>query len=386
MNTTPTANERRLTPLLILLLLALLMLTLAGWVLDRVNRGTGSAAAAQQAQEVIHWKMVTTWPKNFPGLGRGPENFAQRVKEMSGGRLQVQVYGGGEIVPPFGVFDAVSQGVAEIGHGAGYYWTGKVPSAVFFTAVPYGFTADEASAWMHYGGGLELWRKAYAPFNLIPMAGGNSGVQMAGWFNREINSIEDLQGLKMRIPGLGGEVFTRAGGVAVTMPGGELYTSLQTGVIDATEWVGPYNDLAMGLHEVAEYYYYPGWQEPGPVLEFIVNKDAFGALPDDLQAIVEGAARAINQDMLDEYTARNNRALTELVEVHGVKLRRLPDDVIIALKQAAREAVEELAASDPMAAEAYASFREFYDGVKNYHRISEQAYINARDLEPGPEQ
>ncbi len=381
-----TVNERRLLPLVTLLLLALLVATLAAWVLDRVNREGGTADQQRRTEDVIHWKMVTTWPKNFPGLGLGPENFARRVKEMSGGRLQVQVYGGGEIVPPFGVFDAVSQGVAEIGHGAGYYWTGKVPASVFFTAVPFGFTAIETSAWIHYGGGLELWRKAYAPFNLIPFAGGNSGVQMAGWFNREINSLEDMKGLKMRIPGLGGEVFTRAGGVAVTMPGGELYTSLQTGVIDATEWVGPYNDLAMGLHEVAEYYYYPGWQEPGPSLEFIVNKDAFEALPADLQSIVENAARVINQDMLDEYTARNNRALTELVEVHGVKLRRLPDDVIVALRTAAQEAVEELAASDPMAAEAYASFREFYDGVKHYHRISEQAYINARDLEADPGQ
>ncbi len=380
------ATERRLTPLVILLLLALLVLLLAGWVMDRVNREAQGPSASLAPDEVIRWKLVTTWPKNFPGLGLGPENFARLVKDMSGGRLQVHVYGGGEIVPPFGVFDAVSQGVAEMGHGAGYYWTGKVPSAVFFTAVPFGFTADEASAWMHYGGGLELWRKAYAPFNLIPLAGGNSGTQMAGWFNKEINSIDDLQGLKMRIPGLGGEVFSRAGGTAVTIPGGELYTSLQTGVIDATEWVGPYNDLAMGLHEVAEYYYYPGWQEPGPVLEFIVNADAFASLPADLQTIVESAARNVNQDMLDEYTARNNRALKELVEVHGVKLRRLPDDVIIALKQAAQEAVKELAASDPMAAEAYASFSEFYEGVKHYHSISEQAYINARDLEADPEQ
>ena len=234
---------------------------------------------------------------------------------------------------------------------------------------------------MHYGGGLELWREAYEPFNLVPLAGGNTGVQMAGWFNKEINSLSDMKGLKMRIPGLGGKVFSRIGGVPVTLPGGELYTSLQTGVIDATEWVGPYNDLAMGLHEVAEYYYYPGWQEPGPVLEVIVNKTAFESLPKDLQAIVEGAARAINQDMLDEYTARNNRALQELVEKHGVQLRKLPDDVLIALKQASRESVEELAASDPMAAKVYASFLGFYEGVKNYHHISEQAYINARDLE-----
>ncbi len=375
-----TSFDRRYSPLIILFLLALLVTLLAGWVMDRVHRTGGQHNEAAAAQDVIRWKMVTTWPKNFPGLGTAPENFSRLVEKMSGGRLQVKVYGAGEIVPAFGVFDAVSQGVAEMGHGGAYYWTGKVPASVFFTAVPFGFTAIEASAWMHYGGGLELWREAYAPFNLIPMAGGNTGVQMAGWFNREINSVDDLKGLKMRIPGLGGKVFTRAGGTAVTMPGGELYTSLQTGVIDATEWVGPYNDLAMGLHEVAEYYYYPGWQEPGPVLEVIVNKTAFDSLPADLQAIVEVASRAINQDMLDEYTARNNRALTELVEVHGVKLRRLPDDVIIALKQSAREAMEELAESDPMAAKVYASFRSFYSGVRNYHHISEQAYINARDL------
>jgi TRAP-type mannitol/chloroaromatic compound transport system substrate-binding protein len=376
-----SAFERRYSPLVILALLAALVLTLALWVLDRVGGDVGrSAGTASADTEVIRWKMVTTWPKNFPGLGSAPENFSHLVADMSGGRLLVQVYGGGEIVPAFGVFDAVSQGVAEMGHGGAYYWTGKVPASVFFTAVPFGFTAIEANAWMHYGGGLELWREAYEPFNLIPMAGGNSGVQMAGWFNREINSVEDIKGLKMRIPGLGGEVFTRVGGTSVTLPGGELYTSLQTGVIDATEWVGPYNDLAMGLHEVAKYYYYPGWQEPGPVLEFIVNKPAFEALPADLQAIVEVAARAINQDMLDEYTARNNRALTELVEVHGVELRRLPDDVIVAIHEAAQEAVEDLAANDPMAARVYASFRQFFDGVKNYHHISEQAYINARDL------
>ena len=380
-----SSQEKRLLPLAVLVLLAALVAALGGWAYDRVHHESATRNALVIDEDVIRWKMVTTWPKNFPGLGSAPENFSRMVNAMSRGRLQVQVYGAGEIVPAFGVFDAVSQGVAEMGHGGAYYWTGKVPSSVFFTAVPFGFTADEASAWMHYGGGLELWREAYAPFNLIPMAGGNTGVQMAGWFNREINSLEDMRGLKMRIPGLGGEVFTRLGGVAVTMPGGELYTSLQTGVIDATEWVGPYNDLAMGLHEVAKYYYYPGWQEPGPMLEVIVNKPAFEALPADLQAIVETAARAINQDMLDEYTARNNRALRELVEDHGVALRRLPDDVLIELKRLSKEAVEELAANDPMAAKVYASFTAFYEGVTNYHHISEQAYINARDLEVPPQ-
>jgi TRAP-type mannitol/chloroaromatic compound transport system substrate-binding protein len=378
----PSRFESRYSPAIILGLLAALVLVTGLWVVDHSQKDTLRPVQQGSANEVevINWKLVTTWPKNFPGLGLGPETLARTVREMSNGRLQIHVYGAGEMVPAFGVFDAVSQGVAEIGHGASYYWTGKAPAAVFFTSVPFGFTAQEINAWIHYGGGLELWREVYAPFNLLPMAGGNSGVQMAGWFNREINSVADLQGLKMRIPGLGGEVLSRAGGTAVTLPGGEIYTSLQTGVIDATEWVGPYNDLALGLHQVAKYYYYPGWQETGSMLEVIINKDAFEALPEDLQAIVTTAARAANQDMLDEYTARNNTALQDLVENHGVELRKLPDDVLIALHEATDAALADLVANDPMAQKVYVSFRSFLDNVTAYHHISEQAYINARDL------
>ncbi len=375
--------EKRFTPVVILLLVAALVSVIGLWAMERAGQrriGGGHAAGAGEANsETFAWKLVTTWPKNFPGLGSGPENFARFVNEMSAGRLTVHVYGAGEIVPAFEVFDAVSQGVADAGHGAAYYWKGKIPSSVFFTAVPFGLNAQEINGWLHYGGGLELWREAYAPFNIIPFAGGNSGVQMAGWFNREINSVQDLQGLKMRIPGLAGEVFAAAGGTAVRIPGGELYTSLQTGVIDALEWVGPYNDLAFGFHEVARYYYYPGWHEPGSMLELIVNRDSFEALPDDLQAIVTYAARAANQDMLDEFTARNNAALRELVDRHGVQLRRLPDDVLLALYRGSEEAMQKLVAQDPMAAKVYRSFREFYDGARAYHHISEQAYINARD-------
>jgi len=202
---------------------------------------------------------------------------------------------------------------------------------------------------------------------------------MAGWFNREINSIDDMSDLKMRIPGMAGEVFAETGGTAVRISGSELYTSLQTGVIDATEWVGPYNDLALGLHQVAQYYYYPGWHEPGAMLELIVNKDSFDALPPDLQAIVTYAARAASQDMLDEFTARNNAALQELVNEHGVQLRRLPDDVLLALYQGTQKVLEKLVADDPMAAKVYESYQRFYDGVRDYHHISEQAFINARD-------
>ena len=370
----------RYSPLVILGLLAALVLVCALWVMERLGPGAAAQRGATASTASFHWKMVTTWPKNFPGLGLGPENFSRIVEAMSNGRLTVRVYGAGEVVPAFGVFDAVSRRVAEMGHGAAYYWTGKVPSSVFFTSVPFGFTAQEINAWIYFGGGLELWREAYAPFGLIPFPGGNSGVQMGGWFNREINSVEDLRGLKMRMPGIGGEILNRAGGTAVVLPGGELYTSLQTGVIDATEWVGPYNDLALGLHEVGRYYYYPGWQEPGAMLEFTINRDAWNELPSDLQAIVAHATRAVNQDMLDEFTARNNAALQTLINDHGVELRKFPDDVLRKLQLSATEVYAELAADDPMSAKVYPSFNAFLDQVAQYHRISEQAYINSRNL------
>tara|TARA_R110002072_G_scaffold99563_12_gene218950 strand:+ start:3812 stop:4981 length:1170 start_codon:yes stop_codon:yes gene_type:complete len=371
--------EKRYTPLVILALVGALVATLGFWARDRAAENQGSNHAAVGATgEHYQWKMITTWPKNFPGLGFAAENFSRAVEEMSNGRLTVHVYGAGEIVPALEVFDAVSQGVVDAGHGAAYYWKGKVPASVFFTSVPFGLNAQEMNGWLHYGGGLELWQEAYAPYNLVPMAGGSTGVQMAGWFNREINSIEDLKGLKMRIPGLAGEVFAAAGGTAVTIAGGELYTSMQTGVIDALEWVGPYNDKSLGFHEVAKYYYYPGWHEPGSILEFIVNKDSLEALPTDLQAIVKYASRAISQDMLDEYTARNNAALESLIE-EGVQLRRLPDDVLLALWQGSQVVMQKLVASDPMAAKVYESYRKFYKGARNYHHISEQAYINSRD-------
>lgn len=336
-----------------------------------------SAATAEQ-QQTFKWKLVTTWPKNYPGLGSAPENFAKKVDAMSGGRLQVKVFGAGQLVPAFEVFDAVSQGTAQMGHGASYYWTGKSKATGFFTSVPFGLNAQEMNGWLHYGGGLELWRELYDQFNLIPFAGGSTGVQMAGWFNREINSMEDIKGLKMRIPGLGGDVITRAGGISVTMPGGELYTSMQTGVIDATEWVGPYNDLAFGFHQVAKYYYYPGWHEPGPILELIVNKDAYASLPADLQAIVETAARAVNQDMLDEYTARNNTALVELVETHGVEVRKLPNEVIAELGRLSEEVLAELATDSEIAQRIAESVTEFKKQAMTYHGISEEAYYNAR--------
>lgn len=360
------------------ILSAMLLLVLVGCGGDR---DAAPPDREQQAtQKTYQWKMVTTWPKNFPGLGMAAENFAELVARMSGGRLKVKVYGAGQLVPAMEVFDAVSQGTVEMGHGASYYWKGKSPTTALFTTIPFGLNAQEMNGWLHYGGGMALWRELYEPFNLIPLAAGNTGVQMAGWFNREINSLADLKGLKMRIPGLGGEVISRMGVEAVNIPGGDLYIAMQTGVIDATEWVGPYNDLAFGFHQVAKYYYYPGWHEPGPTLELMVNKQAFSSLPDDLQAIVEVAARAINQDMLDDYTARNNGALKELVETHGVEVRPLPDEVLAELNRVTDQVLEEIANKDPLFKRVYESQNAFKTGVMDYHKISEEAYYRAREL------
>jgi TRAP-type mannitol/chloroaromatic compound transport system substrate-binding protein len=335
---------------------------------------TGEAAPAVKLQ----WKMVTAWPANFPGLGAGAAKVAEMIGRMSGGRLTVKVFGGGELVPPFEVFDAVSAGTAEMGHSGPYYWKGKSEAVQFFCAVPFGLNAQEQNGWLYHGGGLELWRELYAKFNLVPFPAGNTGVQLAGWFRKEINSVEDLKGLKMRIPGLGGEVLARLGGAPVNIPGAELYTAMQTGAIDATEWVGPYNDLAFGLNKVAEFAYYPGWQEPGPTLECMVNKQAFDALPDDLKAIVEGACRAVNDDMLADYTAQNQRALDTLVKEHGVQFRRLPDDVLKALRETSEQVLKELAAKDEFTGRVYASFQAFRESAARWHEVSEVAFYAAR--------
>jgi TRAP-type mannitol/chloroaromatic compound transport system substrate-binding protein len=338
-----------------------------------------SSNSADAEYKTYKWRLVTSWPKNYPGLGMAPEKIANLVEEMSNGQMQITVYGAGEQVPAFGVFDAVSSGSHQMGHSGGYFWKGKVPAAQFFTSVPFGLTADEINAWVNRGGGLELWREIYEPFNIYPIPAGNTGTQMFGWFNKEINSLEDVKGLKMRIPGIGGEVLKEAGGIPVTLPGGELFTALQTGVIDATEWVGPYNDLTFGFHQAAKYYYYPGWHEPGPMLELLINMDAWNSLPKHLQVIIETATKAVNQDTLDEYLARNNQALTELVEVHGVELRKLPDDVIEEFRAISNEILSDLAEEDEVIAKVYDSYIEFKNNVTEYHKISEDSFIEARN-------
>ena len=338
-----------------------------------------AGVTAAEAKAKIKWKMVTTWPKNFPGLGTGANKLAEVINEMSGGRMHVKVYGAKELVPAFEVFDAVRDGTAEMGHGAAYYWKGKSETAQFFSTVPFGLTAQEMNGWLYHGGGVELWQELYKPFGLIPAPGGNTGMQMGGWFNKEINSVADLKGLKMRIPGLGGEVLKRAGGTPVNLPGGELFTSLQSGAIDATEWVNPYNDLAFGLFKAAKYYYYPGFHEPGTTLEALINQKAYAGLPKDLQAIVINACKVANQEMLAEYTARNPAALKTLVEKHKVDIRTYPDDVLSTLRKYSNEVVEELAAKDAFARKVYDSYMEFLKGSRQWGAMSDFAYLQARD-------
>jgi TRAP-type mannitol/chloroaromatic compound transport system substrate-binding protein len=342
------------------------------------DKSVASGNASTVVEKSYQWKMVTSWPKNFPGLGMGPERFSQYVNEMSGGRLTVKVYGAGELVPGFEVFDAVSLGTVQMGHSGAYYWKGKIPASPIFSAIPFGMTATEFNAWLHYGGGLSLWQELYQPFGIVPMAGGNSGAQFAGWFKKEINSMADLRGLKMRIPGLGGEVLKRAGGVPVTLTGGEIFSSLQSGAIDASEWVGPYNDLAFGFHQAAEYYYSSVWHETGTNLEFLVNAQALAGLPKDLQKIVEVAARAVNQDMLDEYNARNNIALKTLVEKYQVKLREFPPEVMVALKGYSNEVIAEQVANDAGFAKVWRSYSEFLASMREYNDLTLKAYYQNR--------
>ena len=348
--------------------------------------GAALAACTPQTQqegvsssaERFSWKLVTTWLPNFPGLGTGVNTLARYIQEMSGGRIEITIYAAGELVPAFEIFDAVSQGSAEMGHGAAYYWRGKSEAAQFFATIPFGMNAHEQNAWLYYGGGVDLWREVYEPFNLVPFPAGNTGVQMGGWFNRPIDSMADLHGLKMRIPGIGGEVLRRAGGTPVNLPLSEIFTALQTGSIDATEWVSPYNDVAIGLHQAARYYYYPGWHEPGPTLECIINGDAWESLPEDLRAIVRVACQAANMDMISEFMARNATSLAQLKADENVEIRRFPDDVLEGLKELTYSVIDELAVDDPLFARVWDSYREFMAVSQPWQAISEEAYLSTQ--------
>ncbi|NOY61957.1 MAG: TRAP transporter substrate-binding protein [Gammaproteobacteria bacterium] len=339
--------------------------------------GLMTASAPSHAAKRFNWKLVTTWPPNFPIFQEGVKRFAKDIRKMSKGRLKIQVFAGGELVPPMQTFDAVSQGSVEMGHGSAYYWAGKVPAAQFFTAVPFGLNAQGMNAWLYHGGGLELWQEVYERYNLTALPMGNTGVQMGGWFRKEINSLADLKGLKIRIPGLGGKVMAKAGANPVLLAGGEIYTALERGTIDATEWVGPYHDLRLGLYRAAKHYYYPGWHEPGPTLELSINKKAWDSLPKDLQLIVRTAAMASNLNMLSEFEARNLEALHTLQSKYKVQIKEFPADVLHQLRELTQITLREEAAKDAMFKKVYEAYRTFQESNEAWSAVSEAAYARA---------
>lgn len=338
-------------------------------------------AAPAVSKQMRELKMVTTWPKGFPGLGTGAQRLADRITAMTDGRLTVKLYAAGELVPPFESFQAVSDGTADMYHGAEYYWQGKSKAFNFFAAVPFGLTADEMNAWLYAGGGQELWDELSAGFNVKPFAAGNTGVQMGGWFNKELNSVEDYKGLKIRMPGLGGEVLRQIGAAAVSLPGGEIFPSLQSGAIDATEWVGPWNDLAFGFYKVTKFYYYPGFHEPGTTLSSGMNKGVWDSLSKDDQAIVTAACMADNNYMLAEFNANNGDALDTLINEHNVQLRRQSDEILKAIGEASGDVLASVAAGDPMTQKVYDSFMAFRKKAMGWTSLSETAYAAARALD-----
>lgn len=346
-----------------------LMLILVALLAACTGDSGDGPAAVMDNQKTFNWKMVTTWPANFPVFQEGAEKFAEDVRVMSNGRLNINVYAGGELVPALGVFDAVSQGTVEMGHGASYYWAGKVPEAQFFSAVPFGMSADGINAWLYHGGGLELWREVYAPFNLVPFPAGNTGMQMGGWFNKKIESLADLKGLRMRIPGLGGKVLKQAGGNPVLMSGGEIFTALDRGAIDATEWVGPFHDMRLGLNRAAEYYYYPGWHEPGTEFELIVNGDKWDELPEDLQRIVEVASRSSLAWIYSAMDHRNQEALQKLRESRNVSVLEFPDEVMSELKKLTVKTLEDEADGDPEFKRVYEAYKTYRDNYSDWNGL-----------------
>ena len=322
--------------------------------------------------------MITCWPRDFPGGGTHSQKLAQRITEASDGRLEIKNFAAGELVPAFEVFDAVREGTAECGHAAPYYWISKHKAIPFFCTVPGGMTASEKAAWIIYGGGQQLWDELYAEFGVKSFLCGNTGVQMGGWFQKEINSLEDFQGIKMRMPGLGAEVVNRMGGTAVNMPAGEIMPALQSGVIDAAEWVGPWNDLALGFYKVANYYYGPGFHEGSTSNELIMNKESYEALSNDLKIIVRDACHAAALEAPAEFFANSGLSLDVLVNKHNVDVRPFPKDVITKMFSISKEVVEETASLGEMHAKIYKSWSEFLEQSMRYQKYSDYGYMRDR--------
>lgn len=329
------------------------------------------------ADHVYRLKLAETWGPNTPILGDASKNMAKLAQEMSNGRLQIRIDSANKHKAPLGVFDMVKSGQYDLGHSSSYYWKGKVPNTLYFSSMPFGMVTMEQYAWFYHGGGMELMEKVYAPHNLLSFPGGNSDIQMGGWFKKEINSLEDLQGLKMRIPGFAGEVLARVGAKPTNIAPGELYTSLERGTIDALEWVGPAFDLRMGFQKIAPYYY-TAWHEPGSETQFLVNKKTWDKLPKDLQVILETAFRVAAFDMYTQAVDANASSwATMKSEYPDIKVRDFPPQVLAAMRTATQELLAEEAAKDPLAKEIIDSQEQYLKKVRAWTNISTQAYLQS---------
>jgi len=321
-------------------------------------------------------KLATSWPAHFPIMGIGVEKFAQRIKDISGGSLEIKLYPKNVLVPALAVFDTCSSGQIDAFHSGPYYWKGKNSAFSLYSGIPFGFTSEEINSWMLFGGGLDLWREQYAKYDLHPFMGGNTNIQMGGWFRKPIESLEDMKGLKMRIPGLGGEVFSKMGVNPILLPAGEIYTSLERGVIDATEWVGPALDIKMGFYKVAPYYY-SGWHEPGSILELTFNKTFWGKLANEHKAMIEVASSEMNSNMTYEFHAENIQALQTLKDL-DVSIMQYPQDVIDGGKIALQEVINELSTNNQDFANVYASIDKHLKLSKEWSDISSRYFLNQR--------
>lgn len=328
------------------------------------------------AQETFTLKLAETWGPNFPIFGDTTKGMAEMAEKMSNGRLKIRIDSANKHKAPLGVFDMVKAGQYDMGHSASYYWKGKVPNTLFFTSMPFGMTATEQYAWFYHGEGMDLMQEVYAPHNMLSFPGGNTGIQMGGWFRNEINSLEDLQGLKMRIPGFAGEVFAEVGVNPTNIAPGELYTALERGTIDAVEWVGPALDLRLGFQQIADYYY-TGWHEPATELQFLVNQKTWDKLPADLQEILRVSMRTAAYDMLIHSTHANAEAWASIREEHpNVQIKNFPDSVFQAMTEANAKLLEEAAAGDEQAKKIIDSQEKYLRNARNYTEISERAYLN----------
>ena len=342
---------------------------------QKAQNKTATAQTDTSNLPTIKWQMATSWPLSLETIFGGAQVLAERVKVLTNGKFIIEPRAAGEIAPGLEVLNVVSQGAVQAGHTAAYYYIGKSPAFGFGTSVPFGLNAQQQNAWLYEGGGLTKLREIYASkFNVIQFPAGNTGTQMGGWFRNEVKTLNDLKGLKMRIPGLGGQVMAKLGVTVQTLPGGEIFQALQTGAIDAAEWVGPYDDEKLGLNKVAKFYYYPGWWEPGPTLEVQVNLDEWKKLPPQYQAALETAAFQSNTTMLARYDVRNNESLEKLLKT-GTQLRAYSQEILEAAEKASFALYDEFAAKDADFKAVYEQWKPFRDRMYAWNNLNEGSFV-----------